>query len=136
MSNPLSGPPLRPTTVDGEIDARTAAFLAANACESKLAQSTVVLDVASVTVLAEYFVFAGGESAAQVKAIANAVADALESHDFKAKSVEGMAEARWVLLDFGSVIVHVLQEKERSFYKIEQFWNHALIVDRQEWVEE
>ncbi|MFA7336583.1 MAG: ribosome silencing factor [Candidatus Obscuribacterales bacterium] len=137
MSNPLSGAPLGPSSVDGKtIDARTAAFLAANACESKLAQSTVVLDVASVTVLAEYFVFAGGESAAQVKAIANAVDQALGSHDFKRKSIEGMSEARWVLLDYGSVIVHVLQEKERSFYKIEQFWNHALIVDRQEWVEE
>ncbi|MDP3507381.1 MAG: ribosome silencing factor [Candidatus Melainabacteria bacterium] len=137
MSNPLSGAPLGPSGVDGKtIDARTAAFIAANACESKLAQSTVVLDVASVTVLAEYFVFAGGESAAQVKAIANAVDQALGAHDFKRKSIEGMSEARWVLLDYGSVIVHVLQEKERSFYKIEQFWNHALIVDRQEWVEE
>ncbi|MBA4077969.1 MAG: hypothetical protein C0508_23270, partial [Cyanobacteria bacterium PR.023] len=83
MSNPLSGAPLGPISVDGKtIDARAAAFLAANACESKLAQSVVVLDVASVTVLAEYFVFAGGESAAQVKAIANAVDQALGSHDF------------------------------------------------------
>ena len=48
-------------------------------------------------------------------------------------SVEGKVEGRWVLLDYGDIIIHVLQEKERSFYKLEQFWNHALIVDRKEW---
>jgi len=121
---------------DTAIDSRGAAYLAANACEAKLAKSTIVLEVGSVTVLADYFVIAGGESAAQVNAIADAVDDALGSIGYKARSIEGKGEARWVLLDFGSVIVHVLQEKERSYYKIEQFWNHALIVDRQEWVQE
>lgn len=119
-----------------EITSRMAAFIAANACENKKANSVVVLDVAKVTYLAEYFVFAGAESAAQVKAIVDSVDDALENVGYKVRSIEGKSEARWVLLDFGSLIVHVLQEKERSFYKIEQFWNHGLIVDRQEWVEE
>lgn len=118
------------------VDSRTMAFLAANACEAKLAKSTIVLDVGSVTVLAEYFVIAGGDSQAQVNAIADAVADALMAHGLKPRSIEGKSEGRWVLIDFGSVIVHVLQEKERNYYKIEQFWNHALIVDRQEWVQD
>lgn len=139
MSNPHIGAQLnqlQATAADISISSREAAFLAANACEAKLAKSTIVLEVSSVTVLADYFVIAGGESAAQVNAIADAVDEALGSKGYKARSIEGKSEARWVLLDFGSVIVHVLQEKERSYYKIEQFWNHALIVDRQEWVED
>ncbi|MBK9771234.1 MAG: ribosome silencing factor [Candidatus Obscuribacter sp.] len=130
-----SGAHLR-TSTTSVMDARQAAFMAANACESKKANSVVVLDVAKVTFLAEYFVFAGAESAAQVKAIVSEVDGRLSKAGYKVKSIEGKTEARWVLLDFGNVIVHVLQEKERSFYKIEQFWNHGLIVDRQEWVEE
>lgn len=137
MSNSQNGAHLsKVPALDTSLDSRTAAFLAANACEAKLAKSTLVLEVSSVTVLADYFVIAGGESAAQVNAIADAVDDALSARGLKPRSIEGRGEARWVLLDFGSVIVHVLQEKERSYYKIEQFWNHALIVDRQEWVEE
>jgi ribosome-associated protein len=118
------------------IDSRTAAFLAANLCESKKANSTVVLDVSKVTLLADYFVITGGESAAQIRAIVDAVDEGLAKEGLKARAIEGKTESRWVLLDFGSVIVHVLQEKERNFYKIEQFWNHGLIVDREEWVEE
>jgi ribosome-associated protein len=139
VSNPHIGAQLnqlQASAADISISSREAAFLAANACEAKLAKSTIVLEVSSVTVLADYFVIAGGESAAQVNAIADAVDDALGAKGYKARSIEGKSEARWVLLDFGSVIVHVLQEKERSYYKIEQFWNHALIVDRQEWVED
>lgn len=137
VSYPLCGAPLTASTSSSStIDSRTAAFLAANACESKKANSTVVLDVSKVTLLADYFVITGGESAAQIRAIVEAVDDALSSQGLKAKSIEGKTEGRWVLLDFGTVIVHVLQEKERNFYKIEQFWNHALIVDREEWVEE
>lgn len=127
----LLGPGTTPT-----IDARQAAFQAANACESKLAKSVVVLDVAKVTVLADYFVVAGADSVAQVKAIVDAVEDSLLKLGYKAKSIEGKREARWVLLDYGNVIVHVLTEKERNYYKIEQFWNHGLIVERQDWVQE
>lgn len=65
-----------------------------------------------MTFLAEYFVFAGAESAAQVKAIVDEVDGRLSKAGYKVKSIEGKTEARWVLLDFGNVIVHVLQEKK------------------------
>lgn len=118
------------------LDAREAAFLAANACESKKAKSTVVLEVGQITHMADYFVIAGAESAAQVRAIVDACDEILSSRGEKPKAIEGLREDRWVLLDFGNLIIHVLQEKERDYYKIEQFWNQGLIVDRKEWVEE
>lgn len=107
---------------------KTALYCAA-AAEAKKANSIVVLDVKQVTLLADYFVFTGGESKAQVKAIAESVRETLGKHGEKTKSLEGMSEARWVLLDYADVIVHVLQSQEREYYRLEQFWNHALLVD-------
>ena len=107
---------------------KTALYCAA-AAEAKKANSIVVLDVKQVTLLADYFVFTGGESKAQVKAIAESARETLGKQGEKTKSLEGMSEARWVLLDFGDVIVHVLQSQEREYYRLEQFWNHALLVD-------
>lgn len=115
------------------VDSRTAAFIAANACEDKKGKGTLVLDVRQVTLLADYFVITGGESASQVRAIVDAIDEKLAPHGCKAIGSEGRKEARWVLVDYGDIIVHVLQEKERNFYKLEQFWNHGLIVDRHEW---
>jgi len=115
------------------INSRVATFAAANAAESKKANGTLILDVKQVTVLADYFVITGGDSPSQVKAIVDAVDDSLTKLGYSNKSIEGKAEGRWVLLDYGDIIIHVLHERERSFYKLEQFWNHALIVPRNEW---
>ncbi len=118
------------------VGSKSAAFAAANAAERKKGKSTSVLDVRQVTLLADYFVFTGGESKAQVKAIAEEVAASLAKLGAKARSIEGMSDARWVLLDFGDVIVHILQDKERHYYKLEQFWNNALLVDREDWLDD
>ncbi|MCA9817937.1 MAG: ribosome silencing factor [Cyanobacteria bacterium HKST-UBA01] len=123
----------RKIATSSAVDSRKTAFLAACAAESKKAISTVVLDVAKVTLIADYFVFTGGDSRAQVKAIVEEILSSLEKVGRKAKSVEGLTEGRWVLIDFGDVIIHVLQGAEREYYKLEQFWNHALIVDPEEW---
>lgn len=119
-----------------QTDSKDAAYLAANSAESKKAVSTLILDVKTVTVMADYFVITGGQSTSQVRAIADAIDDALGKLGLKTKSIEGKQEGRWVLMDYGDVIVHILQETERNKYKLEQFWNHALIVDRNEWFKE
>jgi len=117
------------------IDSRSEAFAAANIAETKKGVGTLVLDVRQVTLLADYFVIVGGESVAQVKAIVDAIDDGLSELGHPPRSVEGKKDGRWVLLDFGDVIVHVLHIRERNYYKLEQFWNQALIVDREEWLE-
>lgn len=122
-------------TATTTIEVRKAAFCAARVAEAKKGFGTVILDVQQVTLLADYFVVTGGDSSIQVRAIAEAVDEELSSYGYQPRSIEGKKDGRWVLLDYGDIIVHVLQEKERSFYKLEQFWNHALIVDPQEWME-
>jgi ribosome-associated protein len=120
---------------DYRVSSREAAYAAANIAEGKKADGTIVLDVRKVTVLADFFVICGASSPAQVKAIVDNIEQSLSSLGYRTRKVEGKTEARWVLLDCGQIIVHVLQERERSFYSLERFWNHALIVDRSIWVD-
>ncbi|MBS1956873.1 MAG: ribosome silencing factor [Cyanobacteria bacterium SZAS-4] len=115
------------------MDSREATFVAANAAEAKKSLSTIVLDVRQVTLIADYFVIAGGDSTNQVRAIVDSVDEELSKLGYRQRSIEGKADGRWVLLDYGDIIVHVLHEKERSFYKLEQFWNNGLIVPKVEW---
>jgi ribosome-associated protein len=105
-----------------------ALMAAVGAAENKKAHNTLILDVREVTSLADYFIITGGDSVNQVRAIAEAVDEALGNLGYKCTSIEGKVEGRWVLLDYGDVIVHVLHQKERDFYKLEQFWSQANLV--------
>jgi ribosome-associated protein len=124
------------TGAKSHISARRAAYAAANAAESKKAHGTTILDVRQVTVIAEYFVITGGDNPNQVRAIVESIGESLTNLGYRSGVIQGKQEGRWVLLDYGDVIIHVLQEKERNFYKLEQFWNHALIVPVEEWRDE
>jgi len=126
----------RKASATATIDARKAAVLAANIAESKKGFGIVVLDVRQVTLIADYFVVIGGDSSPQVRAIADAIDEGLTPFGYQPRAIEGKKDGRWVLLDYGDIIVHVLQEKDRTFYKLEQFWNNALVVDRGEWVQD
>lgn len=119
-----------------QTDSKSVAFIAANTAESKKAIGTLILDVRTVTILSDFFVITGGQSTSQVRAIADAIEENLSKHGLKCRSIEGKREGRWILMDFDLIIVHILQEKERNYYKLEQFWNHALIVDRNEWYQD
>lgn len=126
----------KPSKSGAKLDSQQAAYIAANAAEAKKSLGTLVLDVGQVTILADYFVIAGGDTLTQVRAIVDSIEEALAKVGFRPRAVEGRKESRWVLMDYESIIVHVLHERERNFYKLEQFWNHALIVDPSEWLEE
>lgn len=126
----------RSAAVKTAIDSKLVAIKAANAAEAKKAHGTVVLDVRQVTLMADYFVIAGGDSANQVRAIVESIIETLGEIGYKHEAVEGKQDGRWVLLDYGDVIIHVLQGRERNYYKLEQFWNQALIIPKGEWVEE
>ncbi len=117
-----------------QIDSRKAAFIAANMAEEKKGRGTLILDVGQVTVLADYFVITGADSLTQVRAIVDGIEEALDGFGLTPANVEGKKEGRWVLMDYEQIIIHVLHERDRNYYKLEQFWNHALIVDRGQWL--
>lgn len=118
------------------IDSRSVAFMIANAAEDKKGRGTIVLDVRQITLLADYFVIVGGDTATQVRAIVEGIDESLSEYGYSPRAIEGKKDGRWVLIDYGDIIVHILQEKERNFYKLEQFWNQALIVDRRDWAKD
>ena len=96
----------------------------------KKAADIVLLRTAEITTMADYFVIASGRSDRQVQALSTAIVDKLRDEGIKPLGVEGMSSARWVLLDYGSVIVHLFAPEEREYYGLERLWSSATQVVR------
>jgi ribosome-associated protein len=96
----------------------------------KKASDIVLLRTAELTTMADFFVICSGRSDRQVHALAGAIVDELREDGVRPLGVEGRASARWVLLDYGSVIVHVFAPEEREYYGLERLWSKATQVVR------
>jgi ribosome-associated protein len=110
-------------------DARKIALLAAEAADGKRAESVVVLDLRGQTLVTDYFVLCTGTSRVQLRAIVDGVADVLAPHRPRPRR-EGDESGRWVLLDYGDVVVHVFGPEARAFYRLERLWADAPVVPR------
>ena len=86
------------------------------------AEDIVMLDISKVSIIADYFVICNGTSDRQVRAIAKEVDEQLGDAGVNPISVEGMNDAKWVLMDYGSVLVHIFDPATRDFYRLEQLW--------------
>ena len=102
---------------------------AASAAEDKLATKVVALDVSDQLALTDVFVLASAPNDRQVRAIVDNVEERL--HELRARPVrrEGEREARWVLIDFGDIVVHVQHEDEREYYALERLWKDCPAID-------
>jgi len=109
-----------------DLDAKEISIAAAQAASDKKAEDIVVLDVAALLVITDYFVICTGRNDRQVKTIADEVEEQLRvGYGVKPIGREGVREARWVLLDFGDLVVHIFQPEERDFYRLERLWGDA-----------
>ncbi|WP_353078153.1 ribosome silencing factor [Synechococcus lacustris] len=108
------------------MDSEGLARLAAEAADDRKAVDIRLLRVEDVTTLTDWFVVCSGLSDVQVRAIARSVEDRLEA-DCERLPLrrEGVTQGRWVLLDYGDLIVQVLTPQERSYYDLEAFWGHG-----------
>lgn len=113
------------------MEADVLARLAAQAAEEKKARDVSVLAVGELTLVCDYFVIASGGSSVQVKAIAENIVDVLEREGVPKPRKEGLREGRWILLDYGRVVVHVFHEREREYYGLERLWGDAPELIRQ-----
>ena len=84
-----------------------------------------MLDLRSVCDFTDYFVIASGSSQRQVQAIATAIEESLGAAGVKAHHVEGAAQGRWVLLDYGDFVAHIFDEERRGYYRLEDIWSDA-----------
>ena len=99
------------------------AVLAARAAAAKTDEPTVVLDVGDVLSITSYFVVTGGRNARQVKTVAEEVEAALAAAGGpRPLRTEGLDSLRWVLLDFGDFVVHVLSDEARQYYELARLW--------------
>jgi len=103
-------------------EARDTALWAAQAAADKLATDVSIVDVSDRLAITDAFVLASAPSERQVQAIVDGVEEALREHGLKPVRREGVAEARWVLLDFVDVVVHVQHAEERAYYSLERLW--------------
>jgi len=101
------------------------AVIAAEAAGDKKGVDIEVLDVRELTTIADYFVICTGNSDTQVKAITREVEDRLAVEGIVPQKVAGKQEARWILLDYGIIIVHVFYKEERDYYELDRLWADA-----------
>lgn len=95
------------------------------AISKKTGENTVILDLRKITPICDYFIITGAASSRQVKLIADEIQDELSKGDIKLLRKEGYDSGRWVLLDYGDVVIHIFHEKDREFYNIEGIWQDA-----------
>lgn len=96
----------------------------------KKASDIVLLEIGGLTTLADYFVICSGQSERQLGGIIDGIESALRDEGIKPVGREGKANAHWLLLDYGSVIVHVMAPPERDYYQLEKLWADAPLLVR------
>jgi ribosome-associated protein len=103
-------------------DALELARLAAAAALAKKAQDLLLLDVASLTDYADYFLLISGRATSQVTAIAESVQQVIKKAGVCVLGTDGIKDGRWALIDFGDVVVHVFHQPVREFYDLKFLW--------------
>lgn len=101
------------------------AMVCARAAIDKKADRVKVLDLSELSGFTDFFVICSGSSDRQVQAIADSIEHEMALHGFRLVSNEGHGEGRWVLLDFGDVVVHIFLEALRDYYNLESLWAEA-----------
>lgn len=119
-----------------EITSEKLASVIARILDDNKAQNVVVLNVARVSSLSDFFIIASGTSTTQVRGLTENVKKKVKEL-FKRIPIGNETERanRWNLLDYGEVVVHIMHNSERDTYQIEKFWSHAMTLDRQTWEE-
>lgn len=113
-----------------EVTSRQAALIAARAADAKKATDIMVQEVGALIGVTEYFVIVTAANPRQVDAIVDAVeCDLREKAGLKALAREMSKDGSWSLLDYGTIVIHVFQPEPRDYYRLEQLWNDAPIID-------
>lgn len=105
------------------------AKLVIDALEDKKAEDIRVIDISEVSVIADYFIIAGGSNRSQIQALCDNVEEKLGRSGYPERQIEGYDTANWILLDFGDVIVHIFDRENRLLYDLERIWRDGRQTD-------
>ena len=103
-------------------ESRKMAKIAYDALDEKKAEDIKVIDITGVTVMAEYFIIAHGNSDSQVRALVDNVQEKLYKAGYEMKQLEGYRQGSWILMDFNDAIIHIFDKENRLFYDLERIW--------------
>ena len=117
--------PDQSTVIEVEEVSLAKAFLSVQSAANKKAENVKILDLKDLSSFTEYFMICSGMSDRQVQAIADSIVIELRESGFTPISVEGYREGRWIIIDYGDVVMHVFLDALREFYNLEQLWTHA-----------
>ena len=102
------------------------AMVAARTAEDNRGRDIVILDMRKITPVFDYFVIANGTSRRQLHAMSEEIDHALEEGlGDRRMGIEGYEESRWILLDYGDVVIHLFEPETRAYYALEDLWGHA-----------
>jgi ribosome-associated protein len=99
------------------------------AAEEKKAIDPVILNLHNISNVTDYFFICSGKNAVQVRSITDNIIDKINETGIRQPLKEGYQEGRWILLDFGNVVVHIMQETDRVFYALENLWHDAKVLN-------
>ncbi len=105
------------------------AMTVAKILDGKKAIDIQAIEIKDLSTIGDYFVIASGSSNSQVKALSDAVEEAMSALGFEPRRIEGYQSAMWIVLDYYDVIVHIFYEKTREFYALERLWADAPRVE-------
>ena len=113
------------------------ACIVARFLEEGIAKDISILNISNVSSFADYFVICSAQTSTQVKALTENLSDKVKS-TFSRLPIgrENDVKNRWNLIDYGDVVIHILQQDEREAYAIEKFWNHAFSIPQKTWMNE
>ena len=119
------------TEMKKDLDSLDIAKLCVQTCEDTKAQDILLFDVRErQTMVAEYYIVCSGTSMPHIRAIADHVKKTLVESGLRPRGVDGDPESRWMVLDYGLVLVHVLEPEMRNFYQLEELWDESKVIYR------
>ena len=106
----------------------TMALYAARILSDKKASNVVVLSVGDRTIIADYMIIASGDAEVQVRALCDSLKEKMAESQVDCRRVEGYAEGRWVVCDFGDILVHIFHKEEREYDDLDRLWSDGTNV--------
>jgi ribosome-associated protein len=103
-------------------------LIAQEAVIEKKADDAIIMDLRGISGVTDYFLICSGQNPIQVRAITDNVIKCMQESGYPFPAKEGYQEGRWILLDYGDLIVHVMQPAERDFYALENLWHDAKVL--------
>ena len=103
------------------------------ALSEKKAEDIRIIDITSVTVVADYFIIASASNPLQMNALQDAIDEVMTRNNISAKNVEGNKNSTWVLMDYEDIIIHLFSKEDRIFYDLERIWQDGIPVKTEEW---